>query len=137
MGADKNLISLKEAAKLSGYSSDYIGQLIRSGKIPGKQVYCNLAWMTTAEAVLEYKKNGKQKDKSGVKETLKIRQRKIAMEFNILKLFFQTFRSALPILVFFIVSLIALNGFFLYLILASPETPIESTPITNQEELVF
>ena len=28
-----NYISLKEAAKLTGYSSDYVGSLIRSGKI--------------------------------------------------------------------------------------------------------
>ena len=55
---DKNLITLKEASKISGYSSDYIGQLVRSGKIPGKQVYYNVAWMTTASDVLNYKKSG-------------------------------------------------------------------------------
>lgn len=49
-----DLISLREAAKLSGYTPDYIGQLIRSGKLPGKQVFSNVAWMTTEEAVLEY-----------------------------------------------------------------------------------
>lgn len=56
-----DLISLREAAKLSGYTPDYIGQLIRSGKLPGKQVFSNVAWMTTEEAVLEYlatKKSG-------------------------------------------------------------------------------
>ncbi len=47
-------ISLREAADLSGYSSDYVGQLIRSGKLPGKQVFANVAWMTTPEAVREY-----------------------------------------------------------------------------------
>jgi hypothetical protein len=50
----KKLISLKEAAKISGYSSDYVGQLIRSGKIEGKQVFSNVAWMTTEEAVQKY-----------------------------------------------------------------------------------
>jgi hypothetical protein len=30
--AHEELISLREAAKISGYSPDYIGQLIRSGK---------------------------------------------------------------------------------------------------------
>lgn len=48
-------ISLKEAAKISGYSSDYIGQLIRQGKLPGKQVFSNVAWMTTREAIEQYK----------------------------------------------------------------------------------
>lgn len=47
-------ISLKEASQISGYAPDYIGQLIRSGKLPGKQVYTNIAWMTTEEAIREY-----------------------------------------------------------------------------------
>ncbi len=47
-------ISLKEAAKISGYSSDYVGQLIRSGKIEGKQVFSNVAWVTTEDAVQAY-----------------------------------------------------------------------------------
>lgn len=47
-------ITLKEAAEISGYAPDYIGQLIRKGKLPGKQVYCNVAWMTTERAVREY-----------------------------------------------------------------------------------
>lgn len=47
-------INLKEAAEISGYAPDYIGQLIRKGKLSGKQVYCNVAWVTTEEAVREY-----------------------------------------------------------------------------------
>lgn len=50
----EGFITLKEASALSGYSADYIGQLIRKGKIDGKQVYANVAWMTTREAVQEY-----------------------------------------------------------------------------------
>ncbi len=52
--AKEELISLREAAKISGYSPDYIGQLIRSGKLDGKQVFSNVAWMTTEEALLSY-----------------------------------------------------------------------------------
>lgn len=51
---EKGYITLKEAAKLFSYSPDYIGQLIRSGKIEGEQVYANVAWVTTEEAVLAY-----------------------------------------------------------------------------------
>lgn len=53
-------ISLREAAEISGYSPDYVGQLIRSGKLPGKQVFSNVAWVTTEEAVRAYmgKKRG-------------------------------------------------------------------------------
>lgn len=47
-------VTLKEASERFGYSPDYIGQLIRKGKIEGKQVYSNLAWMTTTESIEEY-----------------------------------------------------------------------------------
>lgn len=50
----RKYISLKEAAKISGYSADYVGQLIRGGKLEGKQVFSNVAWMTTEEAIQKY-----------------------------------------------------------------------------------
>jgi hypothetical protein len=62
---EEKLISLKEAAELTGYTPDYIGQLIRKGKIYGKQVYFNVAWMTTPEAVLSYKSGGESTESSG------------------------------------------------------------------------
>lgn len=55
----EKFITLKEASKISGYSPDYLGQLIRKGKLAGKQVYLNVAWMTTEEAVQEYLKVSK------------------------------------------------------------------------------
>lgn len=65
-------ITLKEASERFGYSPDYIGQLIRKGKLEGKQVYANVAWMTTPEAMEEYlakeKRTGKT-DKEKVKWT--------------------------------------------------------------------
>jgi hypothetical protein len=54
MAKEKELISLKDAAKLSGYSADYVGQLIRAGKVSGKQVFSNVVWMTTEEAIVSY-----------------------------------------------------------------------------------
>lgn len=51
---EAGFITLKEASERFGYAPDYIGQLIRKGKIEGKQVYANLAWMTTAEAIEDY-----------------------------------------------------------------------------------
>jgi|GEM_PF-834995 len=47
-------ITLKEAGEISGYSPDYVGQLIRRGKLEGKQVYANVAWVTTKEALRGY-----------------------------------------------------------------------------------
>lgn len=47
-------LTLKQASERFGYTPDYIGQLIRKGKIEGKQVYANVAWMTTEEAMQAY-----------------------------------------------------------------------------------
>jgi len=116
MSKEKKLISLKEAAEISGYSSDYIGQLIRAGKIYGKQIYCHIAWVTTAEEVLTYKqKNEKQRgDKASINDYLSAKRKKILMEINIIKLFFQTFKSSLPVLILLIVGFLLFNFFLFY-----------------------
>lgn len=51
---EKGFITLKEAAKLANYTPDYVGQLIRAGKIKGEQVYSQTAWVTTPEEVRAY-----------------------------------------------------------------------------------
>lgn len=51
---EKGYITLKEAAEISNYSSDYIGQLIRAGKIRGEQVYSTVAWVTTEAEIRAY-----------------------------------------------------------------------------------
>lgn len=58
MAKNEDFITLKEAAKISGYSADYLGQLIRGGKLPGKQIFSNVSWVTTEEAVVAYMKSG-------------------------------------------------------------------------------
>lgn len=63
LGQNEKMISLKEAAEISGYAPDYIGQLIRSGKLPGKQVFSNVAWVTTEQAIRDYM-DGKKTSKS-------------------------------------------------------------------------
>lgn len=61
-------ITLKEASERFGYAPDYIGQLIRKGKIEGKQVYANVAWMTTPEAIEKYlASNSSQKNTTAVR----------------------------------------------------------------------
>ena len=117
----ENLISLKEAAEVSGYSADYIGELIRKGKISGKQVYYNIAWMTTKQAILEYKqREKKRKNKTTFKEKLldffEETKQKIISELKILKLFIKTFKYVLPIIVVLILSFsMLLFYFFIYL----------------------
>ncbi len=111
-------ISLKEAARISGYSSDYIGFLIREGKIEGRPVYTNISWQTTAEEVLDYKNRTAKRDaKSGKKMVNNFRyfQKRASREMRIIKLFFATFRSVLPIIIVLILSFSILIGFFLYI----------------------
>lgn len=50
----EKFLTLKEAAKISGYSPDYVGQLIRQGKLEGKQVFKSVSWVTTEEALRAY-----------------------------------------------------------------------------------
>lgn len=128
MGKDKKMISLKEAADISGYSSDYIGQLIRSGKIFGEQVYSNVVWMTTEDAVLDYRnksknKNLKQEDiKKGFFSSLK---RRFLIEANIFKIFFKTFKSALLILLALLILVVFLISYIAYIII-NPSGPAQS-----------
>lgn len=66
---NEGYISLRDAAEIAGYTPDYLGQLIRKGKLPGKQVYSNVAWMTTKEAVLEYVEREGRKGKRDEEKT--------------------------------------------------------------------
>jgi len=111
----KKFITLKEAAKISGYSSDYIGQLIRSGKISGKQIYCNITWVTTIGAVLDYKsKKEKSNNKNSVvKDFFGDNKRKLLMEFEVFKLFIKILRSTSPVLIVIIFSFLLFN-FYLF-----------------------
>ena len=60
-------ITLKQASQISGYSSDYIGSLVRKEKIWGRKVSSKLGshWVTTAEEVLGYRD---RKEKSRYRE---------------------------------------------------------------------
>jgi len=48
----KKIISLKQAAKISGYNQDYLGFLIRSGEMRG--IKKGRAWFTTEEEIKNY-----------------------------------------------------------------------------------
>jgi hypothetical protein len=103
MSVSKKYITLREAAKISGYAPDYVGQLIRKGKIPGKQVYANVAWVTTEEAVRDYLKKDaapetSQPLKDGVVEHF--RRGKVAV-FSAFGRPLVFFRVALYLIIFF------------------------------------
>ena len=48
----KNVISLNQAAKISGYTQDYLGYLIRTGEMNG--IKKGRVWFTTEEEVNNY-----------------------------------------------------------------------------------
>ncbi len=52
MAIFQDYITLKQAAQISGYHSDYIGALIRSGKVKGKKVGRN--WFVSEREVKSY-----------------------------------------------------------------------------------
>ena len=54
--AAKRLISLAEAAKISGFSPRHVRHLVQQGIIWGQKIGRN--WVTTEEAVREYKRRG-------------------------------------------------------------------------------
>ncbi len=50
----QGFLTLKEASELTPYTPDYIGQLIRAGKIEGRQVYSNVAWVASESSLRNY-----------------------------------------------------------------------------------
>lgn len=139
MNNNQKWIPLKKAAEISGYSPDYIGHLIRQGKIPGKQVYYNIAWMTTSEAILTYKqREQKRKAKTSLKEKIidffiEAKQ-KIIWELGILKMFCKTFKHVLPIIIILIISF-SLLAFYLFSVLwQEPALVDKDIPQTIEQE---
>ena len=137
MGEEKNLISLKEAAEISGYSADYIGQLIRAGKIPGKQIYTNITWMTTAEAVLAHKSRGKNGKKESMADKAIKRKRLFGMQISILKLILQNFKAAMPLVIIIFVSLILLFSYLFHLALTDNGGMLDKLPGDKAAEEVL
>lgn len=133
---EKKWITLKEASKVSGYAPDYIGELIRKGKIEGKQIYFNVAWVTTEEAILEYKERQKKREEKNLTKNEKFLdflneiKQKFLLQLEVLKLFFKTFKIILPL---FIVLIILLSLFFFYIFSLSFEKKEKILP--TQESL--
>jgi hypothetical protein len=101
----RKYISLKEAAKLSGYSADYVGQLIRSGKLEGKQVFSNVAWMTTEDALQKYLR--RQNVPAGPKNRLQMFSDKMRSSISITNAYAAVNWTASVLLGLFIVFLIS------------------------------
>ena len=107
----KKYITLKEAAKISGYSADYVGQLIRKGKLPGKQVYYNIAWLTTEKAVKEYMLKAHNTSRGNKKLNGKISE----MLYQFKRKFFLDVESGRMLKRFLLILIVLFVIFFLFL----------------------
>lgn len=79
----KKIISLNQAAQISGYTQDYLGYLIRKGEIKGTKK--GKAWFTTEEEINNYlfKKKVLRKDLA-IKEFFSPTRRKNIIRFTII-----------------------------------------------------
>ncbi len=99
-------LTLKEAADISGYAPDYVGQLIRKGKIAGKQIYCNVAWVTTEEAIKKYLEEEKRKSKGFITRKFYQAQAELTYPKKLPKFLKLILYSSIGILTIFIIFLL-------------------------------
>ncbi|MEQ1561703.1 MAG: helix-turn-helix domain-containing protein [Nitrospira sp.] len=57
---NKKYISAKDASQKTGYSKDYIGQLIRGNKLDSKRI--GRLWYVTEQSILDHQKTSSEKD---------------------------------------------------------------------------
>lgn len=60
----KKYISAKRVSEISGYNSDYIGQLCRNGKVEARRV--GRSWFISESSILEHKKNASEKTRGTI-----------------------------------------------------------------------
>jgi len=126
-------ITLKEAAKISGYAPDYIGQLIRKGKLPGKQMYCTVAWMTTEESIKQYMQKSAEKQENPsltdkIQEKFQQIKTRILLEIKLAQLF-------KTILYFAIILSVIFSLLLFYIFSISIEKKIEQRALEKIENL--
>ncbi|OHA04622.1 MAG: hypothetical protein A2934_01705 [Candidatus Sungbacteria bacterium RIFCSPLOWO2_01_FULL_47_10] len=133
-GNTNKFITLKEAAKISGYAPDYIGQLIRKGKLPGKQIYSSVAWVTTEEALREYmqREHARRGKSSSLSESMGERvmqfKNEVAFEFENVKFFRYVLYGAIGLSV--VISLL-----LFYIFSVSFDKELERRAIERMESL--
>ncbi len=104
----KKIINLSEAAKMSGYTQDYLGYLIRTGEMKGKKLGRN--WVTTQEELNNYIFKRK------------IRQNELALNYFVSKRRIKSIITISIILLIIVTSIVMVSQ-------------SEKTPVTLQTEL--
>ncbi len=128
---EEKYITLKEAAKISGYAPDYIGQLIRKGKLHGKQMYCAVAWMTTEEAIKQYVQKSAEKQENPsladkIQEKFQQIKTRALLEIQLARLFKTT-------LYLTIILSISLSLLLFYILSVNIEKKLEQRALDNLE----
>jgi hypothetical protein len=118
--ADEGFITLKEAGKIANYSPDYVGQLIRAGKIRGEQVYSQTAWVTTQDELQAYMEDKNRTVEADV----------VPMER------FQTLQQISSYALYTIIALCAVALLFLqYVLYVSIDAGVQKAYIDNVDEV--
>lgn len=129
-------ITLKEAAKISGYAPDYIGQLIRKGKLPGKQVYCMVAWMTTEEAVRRYmQKSAEKQQNPSLADKIQEKFQQIKARALLEIQFARLFKTTLYLAIILSILSISLSLLLFYILSVNIEKRLEQRAIEKIESL--
>lgn len=106
---EKGYITLKEAAQISNYAPDYIGQLIRAGKIEGEQVYSNVAWVTTEDSIRSYM-DAKNKSAHSADSDTNIGE--VAANFGVYISYIVLFTTSVIVLCVLYIFSVSLDQFF-------------------------
>lgn len=141
----KKLLTLKEASRISGYSSDYLGQLIRSGKIRGEKVFCQVTWKIDLNDLENYKNSNSGNNasvdakKEANNEIKKINSRiraffnRIKSELLFLKLLLKNIKTILPLITVFLFCFVFISFFILDLIFNQREYEFSKTKAQEQQ----
>jgi len=122
-------ITLREAAELSGYSPDYLGQLIRSGKLPGEQVFSHVAWVTTEAAVFDYVNRTKGKKINPQNSGQNTRSKKTLEKRRVRVASWQKFTKIMLWLI--IVACLSFSVFLFYVMSVAIDDSLEKKAMEN------
>ena len=80
---EKKLITTKDASELSGYTSDYLGRLVRLGKIEGQRIGHN--WLIESESLEIFLKNQKTQKSEYARSLSRAREEEYRTHHSLLR----------------------------------------------------
>jgi len=77
---DSKRVSLKQASLISGYAPDYIGYLLRKGKIKGKRIFEKTFWQVSKKDLLSYCAKNREQIIEDEPSLAPLRERQVSQE---------------------------------------------------------